>query len=194
MVGLPPTPSELRALRKKANLTQKELATRAGLSQALIARIEAGSVDPRISTVRKILQVINGITESKVSLKSVMHQPVITIDPDETIGGAVEVMWKHGISQLPVMRADHILGSIREDTILKEFKDGNVKELLKTSVSNLLEESFPIVSIETSFDEVSRLLSNGNPAVLVSEHGRMVGIVAKIDLIAQKPDVIKRHG
>lgn len=185
MVGLPPTPTELRALRKIANLTQKELAKKAGMSQSLIARIEAGDVDPRVSTLRKILKVINDVSEIRVSLKNVMHQPVITVDADETIEKAVDLMWKHGISQLPVMKEDRIIGSIKEETILKKLKDENIKELLNLSISYLLEESFPIVSIETDLDEVSRLLSSGNAAVLVSEHGRMMGIITKIDLIAK---------
>jgi predicted transcriptional regulator len=185
MVSLPPTPNEIRALRKKANLTQKELASRAGMSQALVARIEMGNVDPRLSTLRKILKVINEVLETKTSLKNIMHQPVITIDAKKTIGQAVEIMWKKGISQLPVVKGDQVIGSIREETLLKNFKEGNVKEILNQSISGLLEESFPIVSIETNFDEVMRLLSGGNSAVLVSEHGRMVGIITKIDLIAQ---------
>lgn len=186
MVGLPPTPSELRVLRKKVHLTQKELAKRANISQALIARIEAGKVDPRVSTLKKILKVLNEALEIKVSLKNIMHQPVLTIDSDETIGKAAEIMWKHGISQLPVMKGDRVIGSIREDSLLQKFKEGDIKELLNVSVFNLLEESFPIVSIEDSLDEISRLLSSGCPAVLVSEHGRMVGIITKIDLIAQR--------
>lgn len=48
-----------------------------------------------------------------------------------------------------------------------------------------MEEGFPIVSIDTDLDEVARLLSAKSPAVLVSEHGTMVGIVTKIDLIAK---------
>jgi len=169
MVGLPPSPSELKMLRKKANLTQKELAMRAGMSQALIARIEAGDVDPRVSTLRKILEVLNDDSFNKISLSSIMHKPVIVVNIDETIGKATEIMWKYGISQIPIINNGGIVGSLREESILKKFK----------------EESFPIVSIETNYDEVSRLLSNGNPAVLVSEHGSMVGIITKIDLIAK---------
>ncbi len=185
MVGLPPTPQELRALRKKANLTQKQLAFEANISQALIARIEAGAVDPRVSTLRKILNVLNDVTITKVTVKNIMHQPVITIDIQDTIEKSIEMLWKHGISQLPVMNGDRIVGSVKEETILKKMKDENIKELLNSSVSSLLEESFPIVSIETDLDEVSRLLSAGSSAVLVSEHGLMVGIVTKIDLIAK---------
>jgi len=186
MVGLPPTPQELRVLRKRAHLTQKELAAKAGISQALVARIESGDVDPRVSTLRKILRVLNEVTETKFTMRNVMHQPVITVDTEETIGKAVEVMWKNGISQLPVMKGDDVAGSIKEETILKKLKDENFKELLNMPISYLLEDPFPTVSIETDLDEVSKLLSMGRPAVLVNEHGRMVGIITKIDIIAKQ--------
>ncbi|MBM5804786.1 MAG: helix-turn-helix domain-containing protein [Candidatus Verstraetearchaeota archaeon] len=186
MVGLPPTPQELRILRKRAHLTQKELATKAGISQALVARIESGDVDPRVSTLRKILKVLNEVTETKFTMRNIMHQPVITVDVNETIGKAVEVMWKNGISQLPVMKGDNVAGSVREETILKKLKDENFKELLNMPILYLLEDPFPAVSIETDLDEVSKLLSMGSPAILVNEHGRMVGIITKIDLIAKQ--------
>jgi predicted transcriptional regulator len=186
MVGLPPTPIELKVLRKKANLTQKELAKRARISQSLVARIESGDVDPRVSTLRKILLVFNEVTEVKISLRTVMHSPVITIDSGETIGKGVEVMWEHGISQLPVIKDGKIIGSIREETILKKFNEENVKELLERSIVYLIEEPFPGVSIDANSDDVLRLLSIGAPAVLVNDHQRMVGIITKIDLIAKR--------
>jgi len=65
VVALPPSPRELKSLRKKANLTQKELAMKAGVSQALVARIESGSVDPRVSTLIKILTVLSDETAVK---------------------------------------------------------------------------------------------------------------------------------
>ena len=40
------------------------------------------------------------------------------------------------------------------------------------------------VLFETDVDEAARILSSGYSAILVSEHGMMVGIVTKIDLIA----------
>ncbi len=185
MVGLPPTPQELRALRKRARLTQREIAKRAGISQALVARIESGDVDPRVSTLNKILKVINNASSDRVKAKDVMHQPVIAIRPDDTVGKAIEIFRKHGISQLPVIEDDKVVGSIREETILRDLKNGKINDLLNASVGDLLEEAFPIVSMNTDIDEISKMLSSGDSVVLVSEHGRMVGIIAKIDLIAK---------
>lgn len=183
MVSLP-TPHDIRAMRKKAGLTQAQLAKKAGVSQALIARIEAGSIDPRISTLRKILAALEAGEENKAKIKDVMHAPIVTIGIDETVEKAVEIMWKNGISQLPVVENEKIVGSVREETILREVAKGS-KDLFKQKVENFVEGGFPIVSIDTDLDEAVRLLSTRSPAVLVSDHGTMVGIVTKIDLIAK---------
>jgi transcriptional regulator with XRE-family HTH domain len=51
----------VRELREEAGLSQAQLATRAGTSQAAIARLEAGGAEPRISTLDRIGAVF-GVT------------------------------------------------------------------------------------------------------------------------------------
>ena len=46
--------SLLRAWREYFNLTQKELASRAGISQPAIARLEKPDANPRIATLKKL--------------------------------------------------------------------------------------------------------------------------------------------
>ena len=46
----------LRHARRSTGLTQRALATRCGVPQETIARIESGRVDPRISTVDRLLE------------------------------------------------------------------------------------------------------------------------------------------
>ncbi|TRO55262.1 helix-turn-helix domain-containing protein, partial [Candidatus Bathyarchaeota archaeon] len=53
-----PSPKELQELRKQVGLTQSELAERVGISQSLVARIEKGQVNPSVSTLKRILNVI----------------------------------------------------------------------------------------------------------------------------------------
>ena len=45
--------SEIRILRKQHNLTQSQLARLAGVSQSLIAKLEAGLIDPGYANFRK---------------------------------------------------------------------------------------------------------------------------------------------
>ncbi len=55
-----PNGEDLRQLRLKKGYTQSQLAELSGVSQALIARIEKESINPRLSTVRTILAVLYG--------------------------------------------------------------------------------------------------------------------------------------
>jgi transcriptional regulator with XRE-family HTH domain len=48
--------NRVRYARRRAGLTQAELARRAGISQPALARIEAGGVRPRIDTVERLLR------------------------------------------------------------------------------------------------------------------------------------------
>lgn len=45
----------LRSARRRARLTQRQLATVAGVPQATIGRIEAGLVSPRVETLVRLL-------------------------------------------------------------------------------------------------------------------------------------------
>lgn len=47
---------EIRYCRQRAGFSQQELARRAALTQAALARIELGRVSPRIATVRRLLE------------------------------------------------------------------------------------------------------------------------------------------
>lgn len=58
-----PTGDEIRTLRKQIGMTQVELSKRSGISQSMIARVESDSVNPRASTVRILLDVLQNKTE-----------------------------------------------------------------------------------------------------------------------------------
>lgn len=58
----------LRQARRRAGLTQRELAERTGVPQATIGRIEAGSVDPRVGTLDRLLRACGELLEARVDL------------------------------------------------------------------------------------------------------------------------------
>ncbi|HLG00235.1 MAG TPA: helix-turn-helix transcriptional regulator [Acidimicrobiia bacterium] len=51
----------LRAARRRAHLTQRELATKTGVAQPTIARIEQGKANPRVDTIERLLRAC-GVT------------------------------------------------------------------------------------------------------------------------------------
>lgn len=178
-----PTSEDLKKRRNELGLTQSDLAKRAGVSQPLIARIESGDVDPRLSTVRKILDAFEEVEkEQQIIIKDLMHSPVIHVSPDDSIEDVVNLMHAHGFSQVPVLDRGVPVGSISEDMIVKLMSESKKKPISQMRVSGIMGESFPTVSPGISIGVVSHILE-GNPAVLVIEKGTVVGVVTKHDVM-----------
>ncbi len=58
----------LKGARRRAGLTQRQLAARAGLPHVTVARIEAGRVDPRVGTLVTLLRACGADLEAVAAL------------------------------------------------------------------------------------------------------------------------------
>lgn len=170
-------PKEIRARRKKLKMTQKELAELVGVSQSLIAKLESGALDPKLSLIKKIISVFEE-RERKKRAENIMNSPVIVAEMDEAISKVAKTMIEKGISQMPVVDKGKIVGSISEKGIFKAFYEG--KRDLK--VRDILESPLPEVSPNAELEEFSKLLLE-NPAVIVVEKGKILGIITKHDVM-----------
>lgn len=177
-------PEEIRAMRMKLGLTQTQLAQLAGVTQAYIAKIEAGMADPRVSTLEKILATLEkAAPEKRIIAGEIMTSPIIYIKPTDKIRKAVRLMESHGISQLPVFDRFAQVGSISETTLMRKIADReDLSKLIIQNVERVMESPFPTVDKSTDIDTVYRLLEH-SPAVLVMERGRPVGIITKADVL-----------
>ena len=170
------TGSLLRRLRVEAGLTQRQLAKLVGVSQAHIAKIEGERVDPRLSTVNKILQVL---TEGKGKRCSdIMTKDVIFARPDDRVRKVSELMIRHAISQLPVMDGGKVVGTVTEESIIRNLSPTIADEM----VERAMQPPLPSVPEETSIDMVQSLLEN-HPGVLVVRRGDVVGIITRSDIL-----------
>ncbi|NHI90955.1 MAG: helix-turn-helix domain-containing protein [Candidatus Lokiarchaeota archaeon] len=177
-----PTPDELKKLRKEANLTQSELANIANVSQSLIARIENNTIDPRISTLKKILNAIYDSKENKKKAIDFAIKKVITVSDQDNISNATDIMNKKGISQLIVLdKNQNIIGSIREKSITKKLLEKG-EEILKQKIIDQIDESLPEISANASLDEIKSLVIENDAVVLVL-NGEIKGIITKADII-----------
>ncbi|MGQ0535888.1 MAG: CBS domain-containing protein [Methanobacteriota archaeon] len=178
-----PSPEELRLWRQRLNMTQADLAKRAGVSQPLIARIEGGTVDPRYSTLRSVVRSLAEAEKSTAKLKDLMTSPVITVRAGDLVGRAIELMRKHSFSQLPVLNKGVPVGSVSERVIVHQLAvTGSVQDLARRRVEEVMGPVLPMVDPDTSVDTVYRMVEE-HPAVLVMERGRLVGLVSKSDVL-----------
>ncbi|MFX1295048.1 MAG: CBS domain-containing protein [Promethearchaeota archaeon] len=181
-----PTPEDLKRYRKMIGLTQQELAERASVSQSLIARIETGTVDPRISTVRKILRVISNTQQKELKAIDVAVKEIITVQETELVSTASKLMFIKGFSQIPVCNAKgSVIGSLKEKTITKNLIEKGI-EILSKPISEIMnkDDALPMLPISSSLRSVEDLLvHHGHSAVLLMDEGEVVGILTKADVI-----------
>ncbi|XVH31513.1 CBS domain-containing protein [Haloferacaceae archaeon DSL9] len=174
-----PTPQDLRERRTSLGLTQSVLAESAGVSQPLIARIEGGDVDPRLSTLRRI---VNALDEAEGDVKraaDLMNETVISVSPDDAVREAVAKMNEAAYSQLPVLQNSIPVGSISQSDVIHAGDDAG-----DLPVSEVMSESFPTVARDATVDEVRNLLDHYK-AVMVTQGGETLGIITEADVAAQ---------
>ena len=171
---------EIKKIRKKLGMTQTELANRANVSQSLIAKIESGRIDPTYTKTKKIFSALSELEKKEeIKAEQLMTSKIISVTPDASIKESIAKMKKFKISQLPVIDDNKSIGLVSESTILDA--------LLKSKgakVSDVMQESPPVVSKTTSIQVVSNLLKH-YPIVLVSEEGRLIGLITKSDLLGK---------
>jgi len=177
-----PTPESIKKKRVKLGLTQSELASRAHVSQPLIARIESGDVDPRLSTVKSIIAALDEMEKSRITAKDLMTAPVVSLSPDEPVEQAVKIMEKHGFSQIPVLESGVPIGSISENALVQAMGSRDIQRISNARVRELMEDSFPAVAPGTDMGTISALLES-NHAVLVMEMGKVVGVITKYNIM-----------
>jgi predicted transcriptional regulator len=163
-------------------LTQTDLAKKAGISQSMIARIESGSVDPRVSTLTRIVAVLSQKDEPLYRARDVMHTPVYTVGPADPVSRAVEIMEKNDISQIPVVDRGVPIGCISESAIVSALEEGGMHGSGSRPVRDFMEPGFPTISLGADVRDVVHLLRE-NHAVLVVDGGRVAGVITKHDLI-----------
>ena len=171
---------EIKTFRKSLDMTQSELSKPSGVSQSLIARIESGRVDPAFSKAEKIFDALNKAKSKKIDLTAgkIMRKDIITIRSQEKITKAASIMKRKNISQLPVIEKEKLVGTVSE----KDISHSISEEPKNLFVKDIMSDSLPLVSINTKIEMLSELLDY-YPAVLVTEKGRMKGIVCRSDVL-----------
>ena len=179
-----PKVEEIAQKRRQLGLKQAELAKMAGVSQSLIAKLESGKIDSSYTNVKTIFEVLERFEiQTKIQAGKVLQNKVVGVQKNELVSKVVKLMKSCGFSQLPVFDGKQAVGSISEKTLLNQILAGrDLAQIAKLPAEEVMEEAFPQVDKNAPLSLISSLLLV-YPAVLVSQKGKVVGIITKADLL-----------
>ena len=110
---------------------------------------------------------------------------VLAVAPADTLGQAIQGMAEHGISQMPVIENEQVVGSLNESVILNRLIAA--PDARDQAVREVMGEPFPIVPRALHLEHLSAYLEQGTGAVLVEPSpgdGAAYEIITKSDLIS----------
>jgi cystathionine beta-synthase len=121
------------------------------------------------------------VTKAEDVIKDHIDRPLIVARTEELASHAIERMRKYKISQIPVMDVSGFVGSLDETDLFQSFvQDKNSAE---RPIKEIMGNPYPIVQRGTSIEEVSKLFSRENAAVLIDLGKGKHHIITKYDII-----------
>jgi len=112
---------------------------------------------------------------------------LVTVSAREKVGGAIDLMQRYSISQVPVIRDSElvsladVIGSIQDRDLLdRVFRN---PDSLYDDVANVMQPPLAAVDIDQTLDEVFSAVTGPRGAVVVARGGRPVGVLTRSDLL-----------
>jgi cystathionine beta-synthase len=108
--------------------------------------------------------------------------PLITLDPEQTVGEAVDRMKELHIENIPVLRDGIPVGAVSESGLFNSMLT-NGSDIRLKKISEVIEAPYPVVPFDTPVERISALISKENGAVLGKDDSGNFHIVTKYDVL-----------
>lgn len=125
-----------------------------------------------------------GFLDAKVqTAKDVLgneKRKLLFVNEEDTVEKVMHYMSKYNVSQIPVFKDEEPIGSVDESHLFSlMFDDNNVKS---KKVSEIMQPAFPVLSMSSSIQDISKQINKRNDAVLIKEND-YYHIITKHDII-----------
>ena len=121
------------------------------------------------------------VTKAEDVIKDHLDKPLVVVRTEELVSHAIERMRTFKISQIPVIDVHGFVGSVDESDLFQSYvADKNVAD---KPIKEVMGKPFPIVKLGTSIEELYKLFTKENAAVLVDLGNGNHHIITKYDII-----------
>jgi cystathionine beta-synthase len=108
--------------------------------------------------------------------------PLITVQRDDTVKTALDLLRQYEISQLPVMNGRDQVGSVNDIGVMRSVFDH--ADILHQPVSEVMTRPFPALEQSEEIERAYKLLTLANPAIVVTDDSEPIGVLTRQDIIS----------
>jgi len=113
-----------------------------------------------------------------MKIKEIMNKVVVT-NPNISLKHATKIMSKMGIGCLTIMKGKEIKGIITERDIMKNLSTPNKK------ISSVMTKNVVTMDLNQTLEDAAIIMtSNQIKRLIITEKGKIVGIITATDMIA----------
>jgi cystathionine beta-synthase len=105
----------------------------------------------------------------------------VSLGKEETVRQAVHLVKTYDISQVPVLDGAEVVGTLFDADLLKRILED--PSSLDRPVREVMGKPLPVLERDAPVADATRKLAQRNPAVLVRDNGRIVGILTRYDVL-----------
>lgn len=115
-------------------------------------------------------------------IKDHQDKPLIVVRTEELVSHAIERLKKYKISQIPVIDTSGFVGSIDETDLFRGYVED--KNIAEKPIKDIMGKPYPVVKSTASLEDISKLITKDNQAVLVELENGKHHIITKHDVIS----------
>ena len=124
--------------------------------------------------------------EKRIAVKDILAaksrriKGVVAVGPEDKLSTAIELLKKHGISHLPVIKDGVQVGSVHEMSVMKRLTSKKASK--EQRIEEVMDEPLPVVRKEELLLDPFNLLREKNAAIVL-DNNAVAGIITTIDVI-----------
>jgi cystathionine beta-synthase len=114
-------------------------------------------------------------------LRAMPPRELITAESADPVGQVIEVMKERGISQVPVVDDERLVGIVTESDLLRKLVDRHAT--VESAVAEVMFRNVQTVNVAEDAGVLTDLFAKKLVAVVVDDDNRPVGLLTKMDLV-----------
>ena len=127
-------------------------------------------------------------------VRDIMRKDVITIEKDQTVHQAAQLMKENDISFLVIVENGDPVGVLTERDFVKKFCTDD-KKSVEMKISEIMSYKFRSVEPTTEIEgAIQKMLNNNIRRLLVLDNKKLVGVITQTDLASHLRDKLLVDG